>query len=65
MTKLLIGLTGGLYRFDLDAGGSPGPLLPGVQPMAFAIRFPFFPICQRRLRSGWKIESAASRWWRG
>jgi len=22
MTRLLIGLTGGLYRFDLDAGGS-------------------------------------------
>ena len=25
MTRLLVGLTGGLYRFDLDAGGSPRP----------------------------------------
>ena len=37
MTRLLIGLTGGLYRFDLDAGGSPRPVLPDVQPMAFAM----------------------------
>jgi hypothetical protein len=37
MTRLLIGLTGGLYRFDLDASGGPGPVLPSVKSMAFAI----------------------------
>jgi hypothetical protein len=37
MTRLLFGFTGGLYRFDLDASGGPGPVLPGVQPMAFAM----------------------------
>ena len=37
MTRLFIGLTYGLYTFDLDASYGPGPVLPGVQPMAFAM----------------------------
>jgi hypothetical protein len=28
MTRLLIGLTGGLYTFDLNASDGPGPVLP-------------------------------------
>lgn len=36
MTRLLIGLTGGLYTFDLVASGGRPLVLPGVQPMAFA-----------------------------
>jgi hypothetical protein len=39
MTRLLIGLTGGLYTFDLVANCGPGPGLSGVQPIAFAMDF--------------------------
>jgi hypothetical protein len=37
MTRLLIGLTGGLYTWDLAANCGPGPVLAGVQPMALAM----------------------------
>jgi len=64
MTRLLIGLTGGLYTWDLDAGGGPGLVLPGVQPMAFAID----PSEHRRAycatynRGLWRSEDAGETW---
>jgi hypothetical protein len=64
MTRLLIGLTGGLYRFDLDASGGPGPVLPGVQPMAFAIdpREPARVYCATYNRGLWRSEDAGETW---
>ena len=35
MTKLLIGLTSGLYTFDLVASGGGRAVLPGVRPITF------------------------------
>jgi hypothetical protein len=63
MTRLLIGLTGGLYRFDLDASGGPGPVLPGVQPMAFAMdpREPARVYCATYNRGLWRSEDAVRR----
>jgi hypothetical protein len=64
MTRLLIGLTGGLYRFDLDASGGPGPVLPGVQPMAFAMdpREPARVYCATYNRGLWRSEDAGCDW---
>jgi hypothetical protein len=64
MTRLLIGLTGGLYRFDLDASGGPGPVLPGVQPMAFAMdpREPARVYCATYNRGLWRSEDAGETW---
>jgi hypothetical protein len=64
MTRLLIGLTGGLYTFDLIASGGQRPVLPGVQPMAFAID----PSEHRRVycatynRGLWRSEDAGETW---
>ena len=64
MTRLLIGLTGGLYRFDLDAGGSPRSALPGLQPMAFAMdpREPARVYCATYNRGLWRSEDAGQTW---
>jgi hypothetical protein len=64
MTRLLIGLTGGLYRFDLDAGGGPGAVLPGVQPMAFAMDpgEPARAYCATYNRGLWRSEDAGETW---
>ena len=64
MTRLLIGLTGGLYRFDLDADGDPGPALPGVQPMAFAMDpgEPARVYCATYNRGLWHSEDAGETW---
>ena len=64
MTRLLIGLTGGLYTFDLIAPFGPGLVLPGVQPMAFAMD----PSEHRRVycatynRGLWRSEDAGETW---
>jgi hypothetical protein len=64
MTRLLIGLTGGLYTFDLDASGDPEPVLLGVQPMALAMD----PAEHRRVycatynRGLWRSEDAGETW---
>ena len=64
MTRLLIGLTGGLYRFDLDAGGNPRPVLPGLQPMAFAMDLgePARVYCATYNRGLWRSEDAGETW---
>jgi hypothetical protein len=64
MTRLLIGLTGGIYRFDLDAGGSPRPVLPGLQPMAFAMDpgEPARVYCATYNRGLWRSEDAGQTW---
>ena len=64
MTRLLIGLTGGLYRFDLDAGGSPRPVLPGLQAMAFAMDpgEPARVYCATYNRGLWRSEDAGQTW---
>src|SRR5258707_4709235 len=64
MTRLLIGLTGGLYRVDLDASGGPGPVLSGVQPMAFAMdpREPARVYCATYNRGLWRSEDAGETW---
>jgi hypothetical protein len=64
MTRLLIGLTGGIYRFDLDASGGPGPVLPGVQPMAFAMDpgEPARVYCATYNRGLWRSEDAGETW---
>ena len=64
MSRLLMGLTGGIYIWDLVASGRPRPVLPGVQPMAFAMD----PSEHRRVycatynRGLWRSEDAGERW---
>jgi hypothetical protein len=64
MTRLLIGLTGGLYRFDLDAGRGPRPVLPGLQPMAFAMDpgEPARVYCATYNRGLWRSDDAGQTW---
>src|ERR1700728_623383 len=64
MTRLLIGLTGGLYTFDLDASGGPGPGLPGVQVIAFAAdpSEPARVYCATYNRGLWRSEDAGETW---
>ena len=64
MTRLLIGLTYGLYTFDLDASCGPGPVLPGVQPMALAMdpSKPARVYCATYNRGLWRSENAGETW---
>jgi hypothetical protein len=64
MTRLLIGLTGGLYAFDLDASGGPGLGLPGIQPIAFAMdpSEPARVYCATYNRGLWRSEDAGGTW---
>jgi len=64
MTRLLIGLTCGLYTFDLDASSGPGPVLPGVQPMAFAVDPSEHGrvYCATYNRGLWRSEDAGETW---
>jgi hypothetical protein len=64
MTRLLIGLTGGLYTFDLDASSGPGTGLPGVQPIAFALdpSEPARAYCATYNRGLWRSEDAGETW---
>jgi hypothetical protein len=64
MTRLLIGLTGGLYTFDFDASRGPRPALPGVQPMAFAMdpSKPSRVYCATYNRGLWRSENAGETW---
>jgi hypothetical protein len=64
MTRLLIGLTGGLYTFDLVANCGPGPGLSGVQPIAFAMdpSEPARVYCATYNRGLWRSEDAGETW---
>jgi hypothetical protein len=64
MTRLLIGLSGGIYTWDLDASGAPGPVLPGVQPMAFATDPSEHGrvYCATYNRGLWRSEDAGETW---
>jgi hypothetical protein len=64
MSRLLIGLTGGLYTFDLDESGDPRPVLPGVQPIAFAMdpSEPARVYCATYNRGIWRSEDAGETW---
>ena len=64
MTRLLIGLTGGLYKFDLDASDGLRPVLAGVQPMAFAIDSSESAraYCATYNRGFWRSEDAGETW---
>ena len=61
MTRLLIGLTGGLYTFDLVASRQRS-VLPGVQPMAFAMdpSEPERVYCATYNRGLWRSEDAGT-----
>ena len=64
MTRLLIGLTGGLYLFDSVAKCGPVPVLPGVQPIAFAID-PSETVrvyCATYNRGLWRSEDGGETW---
>ncbi len=64
MTRLLIGLTGGLYTFDLVASVGLRPVLPGVQPIAFA-KDPsehWQVYCATYNRGLWRSEDAGETW---
>jgi hypothetical protein len=64
MTRLLIGLTRGIYTFDLVANCVPEPGLPGVQPIAFA-KDPSEPArvyCATYNRGLWRSEDAGEKW---
>jgi len=64
MTRLLIGLTGGLYTFDLGTSGGIKPKLPGLQPIAFAIDpgEPARVYCATYNRGLWRSEDAGETW---
>ena len=64
MTRLLIGLTGGLYTFDLYAGSGARARLPGVQPMAFAVDpgEPARVYCATYDRGLWRSQDAGETW---
>ena len=63
MTRLLIGLIGGLYTFDLVASRQRS-VLPGVQPMAFAMdpSEPERVYCATYNRGLWRSEDAGTTW---
>ena len=64
MTRLLIGLTGGLYTFDLPANCSPRSVLLDVQPIAFATDPSEFArvYCATYNRGLWRSEDAGETW---
>jgi hypothetical protein len=64
MTRLLIGLTGGLYIFDLDASDGRRPVLSGVQPIAIALDPSKHSrvYCATYNRGFWRSEDAGETW---
>jgi hypothetical protein len=64
MTRLLIGLTGGVYLFDLAVSDGPMPVLSGVQPMAFAMDpcEPARAYCATYNRGLWRSGDAGETW---
>jgi hypothetical protein len=64
MTRLLIGLIGGLFQFDLDSSTDPQPVLAGVQPMTLA-HDPAEPArvyCATYNRGLWRSENSGETW---
>lgn len=64
MQSLLMGLTGGLFRYELEASARPIPVLPGVQPMALAVdpAEPTRVYCATYNRGLWRSEDAGETW---
>ena len=64
MTRVLIGLVGGLHGFDTEAGTEPRMLLPGVQPNALAVdpADPARVYCATYNRGVWRSEDAGGTW---
>lgn len=62
--RLLVGLTGGIYTLDLAASAHPKLVLPGVQPMSFAIdpSKPSRVYCATYNRGLWRSEDAGEKW---
>jgi hypothetical protein len=64
MTRLLMGLTGGLFCFDIESSDGFRSLLPGLQPMALAVdpsetaRI----YCATYNRGLWRSENAGETW---
>jgi len=64
MTRLLIGLKGGLFGFDTDTDDNPAPLFPGVQPLSIAVgpAEPARLYCATYDRGIWRSEDAGRTW---
>ena len=64
MTRLIIGMLGGLFGLDADQGGMPRILLAGVQPVALAIdpSTPSRIYCATYNRGLWRSEDAGETW---
>lgn len=64
MTRLLIGMSGGLYGWDDESGDAPTTLLPGVQVNALAVD-PSTPrriYCATYNRGLWRSQDAGRTW---
>ena len=64
MTRVLIGLTGGLFGLELGASAAPRTLLAGLQPMALAAdpAAPARVYCATYNRGLWRSEDAGETW---
>jgi hypothetical protein len=64
MKRILMGLTGGLFGLDMDAGTVPRTLLAGVQAMALAPDpgNPARIYCATYNRGLWRSEDAGENW---
>ncbi len=65
MSRFLLGLSGGLYRVDTALPHQPPTcLLPGVQPLAFALdpAQPSRTYCATYNRGLWRSEDAGATW---
>jgi len=64
LSRLLIGMTGGLYGFDPEGDDTPRLLLPGVQPTALATdpSDPARIYCSTYNRGLWRSDDAGDTW---
>lgn len=66
MPRFLLGLSGGLYRFDPNLDDNePKPVLRGVQPLALAVdpAVPTRVYCATYNRGLWRSEDAGETWY--
>ena len=64
MTRLIIGMLGGLFALDADEPGTPRVLLDGVQPVSLAVdpSSPSRIYCATYNRGLWRSEDAGETW---